>query len=133
MYADTQSPGLTSRIVQYNGDYNGYDRTRDRITHLPEYNRPGLFPNVNLNKTPLKSIKPSSQKSVTVRIAPPENTNLTEMERNTILSNSFKSVPSNSPQTTPQSEISTRSVLDALKEISRKRIHARVNILFKLD
>ncbi|XP_044743178.1 nuclear pore complex protein DDB_G0274915 isoform X2 [Chrysoperla carnea] len=125
-YTDMHSPGFASRIVQYSGEYgeSEHGRERERLTHLAKYGSPGLFPVVNLNKTPLKSVKVAGHRPVTVRIAPPDNSY--NMDRSLILNQSLQS-PNQQVNNTiaTQSEISTRSVLDALKEISRKRIHAR--------
>lgn len=59
---DSKSPGLSSRIVQYNKE------AEHRPTHQAKYGRPGVFPVVHLfNKE--KSISPKP-KMVTLRFAP---------------------------------------------------------------
>lgn len=59
---DSKSPGLSSRIVQYNRS------TEHRPTHQAKYNRPGIFPVVHLfNREKAALRKP---KTVTMRLAP---------------------------------------------------------------
>lgn len=61
-YMDSRSPGLSSRIVQYNRE------AENRPTHQPKYGRPGVFPIVHLfKKEQSASPKP---KTVTLRFAP---------------------------------------------------------------
>lgn len=69
-YEDTKSPGLASRIVQYNEEAER-DREHSRPpTHQAKYGSPGLFPVVHLfkKKLPVLEQKP---KRVTIRIASP--------------------------------------------------------------
>lgn len=112
---DCKSPGLTSRIVQYNNESNDERRP---LTHQVKYSSPNSFPIVHFFKPELPVIKP---KKVTVKMANPD-TWYTPYEQNRILAESMTQELNNSKkQDNP--DISTRSVLDALKEISRKRIH----------
>lgn len=65
---DTKSPGLASRIVQYNNELSGEQSS----THQPKYGSPGQFPIVQLYKKELP-ILARTPRRCTVRIAPPGN------------------------------------------------------------
>ncbi|CAH0557350.1 unnamed protein product [Brassicogethes aeneus] len=122
-YMDTKSPGLTSRIVQYEEEQKNQQRSMP--THQKKYNSPGLFPIVHLfkKKPPVLEQKP---KTVTVRIASPEYSRHNSQEYNRMLMEGIVKPSSSTSGFSPPktNSTSTRSVLDALKEISRKRIHA---------
>lgn len=142
IYRDTQSKGLTSRIVKYHET----NEAKSKPLINPTYNRVGDFPIVHLDKKNI-SLKPSQQNgSATskVNIGPPIRTNNPTSARSMIfrtgknygdtppvVTNGHLVTPSeNEPLAlhTNDYEISpTRSVLDALKEISRKRIHCDVS------
>lgn len=116
LYTNTQSPGLASRIVQYDRAQNGRSPTFNR-----KFGSPGIFPIVHLYKQSLPVASPKP-KRVTVKIAPPDDLSMyNHIDHSIIMSE-------NSRITTfpehPANETGTRSVLDALKEISRKRIHS---------
>lgn len=143
MYTDTQSRGLVSRLIKYHdtslsiGEKSAYQRNL--------YSKPGEFPVVHLKKneitySPKRNINTNPS---AVRIAPPDRAIYQTSSRSNILrSGSLSSLPSslgnllseternktcndNEPLT-PSNDIDsvpTRSVLDALKEISRKRIN----------
>lgn len=116
LYTNTQSPGLASRIVQYDRAQNGRSPTYNR-----KFGSPGIFPIVHLYKQSLPVASPKPKK-VTVKIAPPDDLSMyNHIDHSIIMSE-------NSRITTfpehPANESGTRSVLDALKEISRKRIHS---------
>lgn len=114
-YLDSKSPGYTSRIVQYKNEQQNY-------THQEKYDGPGLFPIVHLFKKDPPVLSPKS-KNVTVRIGTPEINKNYSQEHNRLLLEGI--VHNNSlGKEQNQNDVSTRSVLDALKEISRKRIHS---------
>ncbi|KAK9737314.1 hypothetical protein QE152_g10826 [Popillia japonica] len=118
-YSDTKSPGLTNRIVQYNNEA----KQKQLLTHQPKYGSPGLFPVVHFFKKDVPTASPQPRK-VTVRIASPDTSWYNSPEFGTKKVESKSSNSQNGPsvaQTITDTE--TRSVLDALKEISRKRIH----------
>ncbi|XP_001657870.2 mucin-19 [Aedes aegypti] len=142
VYTDAQSRGLVNRLVKY------HDRTQSPLNRSQSmtsvYNKPGQFPVVHLKKTEIK-YSPRRNNSVTsVRIAPPEKSVFQANTRSNILRAGSLLVPAEphlnrtrGPQ--PEDEIDaenrviaptaeldaapTKSVLDALKEISRKRIN----------
>lgn len=58
---DSKSPGLSSRVVQYN-------ESESRATHQAKYNKPGVFPIVHLFKKDIPVLTPKL-KRVTVRVA----------------------------------------------------------------
>lgn len=142
IYRDTLSRGLTSRIVKY------HDTSEAKSKPLinPTYNRVGDFPIVHLDKKEI-SLKPLQQNgsgTSKVNIGPPIRTNNPVSARSMIFrtgknygdiqptTNGQLVVPRENEPLAPHTseyEISpTRSVLDALKEISRKRIHCDVSI-----
>ncbi|XP_018319607.1 nuclear pore complex protein DDB_G0274915 isoform X2 [Agrilus planipennis] len=109
-YADSRSYGLASRIV----DYNAREEERDNRS---TYKAQRAFPIVRLFKKelPVISAKPNT---VTVHIAQPDAANYEAEQRKLILPSIMQE-----KQPQPAENTETRSVLDALKEISRKRIH----------
>ncbi|XP_069700414.1 uncharacterized protein [Periplaneta americana] len=113
LYGDVNSPGFSSRIARYANE------NTKTLTHQKQYSGPGQFPLVQLDRT--ASLLPvlSSRKShtpVTVRIAPPESSDSRILSKSQILSGS-----------SIQEQQSSKSVLEVLKEISRKRIHAQLD------
>ncbi|GLV38668.1 hypothetical protein CBL_05667 [Carabus blaptoides fortunei] len=122
-YTDTQSPGLASRVVQYHNELSGNQTS----THQAKYGSPGLFPIVQLYKKELP-ILARSPRRCTVRIAPPDPLSYNSDQANTILRDSFLQNNVESCSTQADTEINTKSVLEALKEISRKRIHTNDDI-----
>lgn len=149
---DSKSPGFSSRIVQYNKE------AEHRSTHQARYGRPGVFPIVHLfNKEKTTSPKP---KTVTLRFAPSGRFSSHLFYTVILVSNFSDTLPHYSPEqsrlllngafkdpvvnksspllqnsvvTPPENDISTKSVLDALKEISRKRIHTNEVIKFFIE
>lgn len=145
-YEQTKSPGLVGRIVQYNEEA---EREKERVrspTHQAKYGSPGLFPVVHLfkKKPPILEQKP---KRVTVRVASPGNILIVLLNFVTMVfvleymrfhspdynrrllegivkPSTSSSIGCNFTQINGEPSTSTRSVLDALKEISRKRIHS---------
>lgn len=118
-YVDARSPGLTSRAVQYNEE-----RKRLNPTHQKQYGSPGLFPIVHLFKKEIPQLN-LQRKRIPVRIASPEYSRCSSPEYKRLLLEGI--VKEKAPkQCIPQQNdvSSTRSVLDALKEISRKRIQS---------
>ncbi|XP_017776749.1 PREDICTED: nuclear pore complex protein DDB_G0274915-like isoform X2 [Nicrophorus vespilloides] len=111
-YTDVKSPGLATRIVQYN---NEQTPELPAPTHQSKYGSPGLFPVVHFFKKGLPVITPKQSK-VTMKIATPDS--FYYNGNSSILYDESYSSPK--PE---ESDINTKSVLDALKEISRKRIH----------
>lgn len=142
VYIDTQSRGLTSRVVKYYEE--GQQKTRP-ISN-PAYRRFGDFPIVNLNKTKIV-LKPQQNTSAvsSVRIAPPMRANYHVTPRAVIMSGGrlgggdglgFTNGPhataanENEPLVSHGAEYEaapTSSALDALTEISRKRMHCDVS------
>ncbi|KAF4529686.1 hypothetical protein B566_EDAN010772, partial [Ephemera danica] len=107
VYADVNSPGFSERIASYHQESN---------SEVPSsrFSSPGFFPSVRLVKdcvTPVTmSTRPKGRSQVGIRIAPllPDYTSASSVMEQ--------------PQSDNAGESSTHSVLDALKEISRKRI-----------
>ncbi|XP_062533699.1 mucin-19-like [Armigeres subalbatus] len=142
VYTDAQSRGLVNRLVKY------HDRTQSPLNKSQSmtslYNKPGQFPVVHLKKTEIK-YSPRRNNSVTsVRIAPPEKSVFQANTRSNILRAGSLLIPAEPHMklargSQPDDEIDaenrviaptaeldvapTKSVLDALKEISRKRIN----------
>ncbi|XP_065088623.1 nuclear envelope pore membrane protein POM 121 [Ochlerotatus camptorhynchus] len=142
VYTDAQSRGLVNRLVKY------HDRTQSPLNRSQSmtsiYSKPGQFPVVHLKKTEIK-YSPRRNNSITsVRIAPPEKSVFQANTRSNILRAGSLLIPAEphlkqSRGPAPEDEIDaenrviaptteleaapTRSVLDALKEISRKRIN----------
>lgn len=135
-----------SRIVGY------YEKSQSEMERTRiNYNRFGDFPIVHLKKHELKTPKVHSMRPSSVRIAPPNKTVFNKDFRASIMNQSqlFQPVP-NAPQpnqsgltmlrkTASQKSLNeplsphineivdygaNRSVLDALKEVSRKRINS---------
>ncbi|XP_075213467.1 uncharacterized protein LOC142319738 isoform X2 [Lycorma delicatula] len=108
--ADVSSMGFSSRVAQKGN-------ARDGVTHQTKYSGIGVFPLVQLNsRSPKHSFSPrnstAASKAVRVRIAPPDNSPFGGLE-NTVLNGSGDGD-------------SMKSVLQVLKEMSRKRIHSQV-------
>ncbi|XP_050307043.1 uncharacterized protein LOC126743854 [Anthonomus grandis grandis] len=124
MYEETKSSGLARRIVLYNEEAK---QTQNQ-THQEQYNSPGLFPIVHLFKES-PSLLQQPPKRVKIKLANSDYTrNFLTHQRSPVLEGLNRkklerqqSLPPLSPNDTVTS---TKSVLDALKEISRKRIHS---------
>ncbi|XP_046806762.1 serine-rich adhesin for platelets [Lucilia cuprina] len=133
--ADVQSKGLASRIVKYHE--SGTRLNRSMSAHNL-YSKPGQFPAVTLKKTDLP-YRATKQELSMIRIAPPEKSSflgntissllrsssvvgLQQSKRNEDLSRENR--PIIHPPPTENDMAPTRSVLDVLKEISRKRINS---------
>lgn len=144
-YIDTKSPGLASRVVKYYEE--GQRKTRALIN--PLYTRIGDFPIVNLDKNKYKlkvkmtpttsNITPSfrpnymMQSRASIMSGSRMNGNETAVYTNGTHPNAHRN--ENEPLVSHAAEYETaptRSVLDALKEISRKRIHCDVSCNFYL-
>ncbi|XP_037956217.1 nuclear pore complex protein DDB_G0274915 [Teleopsis dalmanni] len=132
MYIDVQSKGLASRIVKYHERGSNLHRSMS-MNNI--YNKPGQFPIVNLKKTelPYRAIK---QNVSMTRIPPPETSAFHGRTVSSLLrSNSIiglhktgdeiscENRPIMHPPATENDLAPTRSVLEVLKEISRKRIN----------
>ena len=68
MYADVSSPGFCGRVAQ---------KLSEAKTHQTKYGAVGVFPVVNLNKSPKHYLSPHNSQAVAkspvrVRIAPPD-------------------------------------------------------------
>ncbi|GJQ87056.1 hypothetical protein Trydic_g6815 [Trypoxylus dichotomus] len=128
-YSDTKSPGLTNRIVQYSNEA----KQKQTPTHQTKYGSLGLFPVVHFFKKDIPTTSPQPRK-VTVKIASPDTSwyNSPEfgMKKLNVRSANAQN-GSNAAQITTEAE--TRSVLDALKEISRKRIHTTPDLEMEQD
>ncbi|KAJ8913523.1 hypothetical protein NQ315_017074 [Exocentrus adspersus] len=127
-YEDAKSPGLASRIVQYNEEAERQREYASPPTHQAKYGSPGLFPVVHLFKKKLPTLEQKPRR-VTIRIASPDySRHHSHAYNRKLLEGIVKpgTVPNRTSRFSPSSQpgSSTRSVLDALKEISRKRIHA---------
>ncbi|XP_055605918.1 mucin-19 [Uranotaenia lowii] len=145
IYTDAQSRGLVNRLVKYHDTSQALNRSQS-LTSL--YSKPGQFPVVHLKKQELKySPRRNNSSSISsVRIAPPEKSVFQANTRSNIMRSGSLLIPTESHlKMTPQQQGSgedeidaenrviaptaeldsapTRSVLDALKEISRKRIN----------
>lgn len=150
VYLDTQSNGFASRVVKY---YEASE-AKSRSIGNQSYRRPGDFPIVNLDKSELSlnQRKENAPKISKINIAPPINL-VSASARSTIFrtgknygdtvttigpapkNNSSTATTSNSephdepivPTGNDYEGASARSSLDALKEISRKRIRCEVS------
>ncbi|GAB0100439.1 hypothetical protein DMENIID0001_164790 [Sergentomyia squamirostris] len=126
---DTQSNGLSSRIVKYHEE-------NQRTSRTPRY-KPGQFPIVHFKKNEIVYSTKRNNPLSAVKIAPPDKSVSDRNLRLNILQQGLtprlpledyhpRKILDNEPLT-PSAEdvepIPTRSVLDALTEISRKRIH----------
>lgn len=145
------SRGLASRIVQYHD--NTSRRMNKSLTGSEAYNKPGQFPIVHLN-TKEKAYKPPKNVSI-VRIPPPERSlyqgntlsgllrsgsivpSVNQQKPNTHTTSKYLNgtVHENQPILHPPVEINadlqpTRSALEDLKAISRKRINSDVSKQF---
>lgn len=149
IYLDTQSNGFASRVVRYHDE----SEAKTRISNQ-SYRRPGDFPIVNLNKaeinlnkrrenapqiskinivSPINLINQASERSAIFRTGKNYGETLSAPTANTLKSG--KSLVTPSSQDEPifpinndyENSGSARSSLDALKEISRKRIHCDVS------
>lgn len=131
--ADVQSKGLASRIVKYHE--SGTRLNRSMSAHNL-YSKPGQFPVVTLTKTDLPYRATKQTLSMT-RIAPPEKSMFYGNSLSSLLrSNSVVGLQKSNedisrenrpilhPPPTENDMAPTRSVLDVLKEISRKRINS---------
>ncbi|RZF35628.1 hypothetical protein LSTR_LSTR008599 [Laodelphax striatellus] len=108
--ANASSAGFSSRLAQ-----KGAEMASTAVTHQPKYAGVGVFPVVQLQSRSPKHHISSPARSVRVRIAPPDNSPLC----GNMDTNDFSNVNGG--------EDSVRSVLQVLKEISRKRIHSQVD------
>ncbi|CAG9771828.1 unnamed protein product [Ceutorhynchus assimilis] len=129
MYQETKSSGLARRIVQYKEKKD--KKNEKHYTHQEQYSSPGLFPIVHLfrKKLPARKLKPErimprmSSPEYLKSLSPMINKNL---DRSHLLDNQTRPRyprPSSFPAYN-QNGVETKSVLEALKEISRKRIRS---------
>ncbi|XP_075144794.1 uncharacterized protein LOC142219911 [Haematobia irritans] len=132
---DVQSKGLASRIVKYHENESRL-LNRSMSAHNLYSSRPGVFPLVTLKKTELPHRATTQQQTMT-RIAPPDksvfygNTLSSLWRSNSVVGIqksdediSRENRPIIHPPPTENDMAPTRSVLDVLKEISRKRINS---------
>ncbi|XP_072376953.1 uncharacterized protein [Diabrotica undecimpunctata] len=134
-FEDAKSPGLVNRIVQYNEETERQKEQRRPVTHQEKYGSVGLFPVVHLfkNKLPTLQKKP---RHVTVRVASPDYVKHTPEYNRKLLEGLVNPTGGNHTLLNSRhsgNSTSTRSVLDALKEISRKRIHANEELELRKD
>ncbi|XP_073837245.1 uncharacterized protein isoform X2 [Musca autumnalis] len=133
VFADVQSKGLTSRIVKYHENESRLNRS---MSTNCLFSKPGQFPIVTLQKTELP-FRATKQNVSMTRIAPPDksvfcgNTLSGLLRSNSVvgLQKSDEDIsrenrPIIHPPPTESDMAPTRSVLDVLKEISRKRINS---------
>ncbi|XP_076270954.1 uncharacterized protein LOC143202877 [Rhynchophorus ferrugineus] len=120
MYEETRSSGLVERVVSYNKEAERLPEP----THQEKYNSPGLFPIVHLFKRKPPILEQSSNK---VKISLSNSGSLSHLpipSKTFDEARSFKNKHNLLSNNQTANESSTKSVLDALKEISRKRIHS---------
>ncbi|CAG9854935.1 unnamed protein product [Phyllotreta striolata] len=135
-FEDVKSPGLASRIVQYNEEAEREKEQRHPSMCQAKYGSLGLFPVVHLFKKKLPILE-QRPRHVTVRVASPDYTKRIPEYKRKLLDGLIK--PSGSIQrglsnsSIAENSTGTRSVLDALKEISRKRIHAHEEFEVRSD
>uniref|UniRef100_A0A034VJX8 Nuclear pore complex protein DDB_G0274915 n=1 Tax=Bactrocera dorsalis TaxID=27457 RepID=A0A034VJX8_BACDO len=132
-YADVQSRGLVSRIIQYHESSSRLNRSKS-TSNL--YSKSGQYSIAPLQKTDLP-YRATQQNVAMTRIAPPKksifygNTLSSLLRSNSVISVqksdeeiSSENRPILHPPPTESELAPTRSVLDVLKEISRKRINS---------
>lgn len=133
-YVDIHSNGLASRIVKYHDNSARLNRSQS-MTSL--YNKPGQFPVVHLKKCE-QQYKAQKTKTLSMtRIAAPEKSVFHGNTLSSILRSgsivglqksdeeiSRENRPILHPPATENEMAPTRSVLEVLKEISRKRINS---------
>lgn len=154
VYLDTQSNGFASRVVKY----HEATESKGREIANKAYRRPGDLPIVNLDKSELNlnQKQANAQKVSKINIAPPIN--LVSASNASARSTIFRTgknygdsypigklgpiegrkpikatLPHDEPivhTTNDYESASFRSSLEALKEISRKRIHCDVSFCF---
>ncbi|XP_066258164.1 nuclear pore complex protein DDB_G0274915-like [Euwallacea similis] len=121
LYEETKSSGLARRIVSYKEEAE----QEKYLTHQEKYGSPGLFPVVHLFK---KTAPEQSLKRVKVKLANTEYLrSYSPQHKSKVLEEITKPRLYRQLSLPPRSQLSdagTKSVLDALKEISRKRIHS---------
>uniref|UniRef100_A0A1I8MAT0 Uncharacterized protein n=1 Tax=Musca domestica TaxID=7370 RepID=A0A1I8MAT0_MUSDO len=130
IFADVQSKGLASRIVKYHENESRLNRS---MSTNSLYTKPGQFPIVTLRKTELP-FRATKQCVSMTRIVPPvfSGSTLSGLLRSNSVVGLHKSDedissenrPIIHPPPTENDMAPTRSVLDVLKEISRKRINS---------
>ncbi|XP_063710161.1 nuclear pore complex protein DDB_G0274915 [Culicoides brevitarsis] len=133
-YSDITSQGLTSRLVRYGGNVQTTETNKPSPLRSA-YLKKSAFPMIKLKKDGNKPSAQRSQSLSCVRIAPPEKVTFQPNARSSILrSGSMIAMPNlggmsrrdNEPLNPASNEHGsnpTRSVLDELQEISRKRIN----------
>uniref|UniRef100_A0A1A9VPI6 Uncharacterized protein n=1 Tax=Glossina austeni TaxID=7395 RepID=A0A1A9VPI6_GLOAU len=132
IFADVQSKGLASRIVKY---HENESRLNRNMSAYNLYIKPGQFPVVNLNKAQLP-LRATKQTVSMTYIAPPDKpafhgNTISSLLRSSSVVGLHKSDeeisrenrPIIHPPPTENDMAPTRSVLEVLKEISRKRIN----------
>ncbi|XP_026463229.1 nuclear pore complex protein DDB_G0274915 [Ctenocephalides felis] len=117
LYTDVNSPGLTQRIVHYSESFQN-----ERPTIEQRYKGVGQLPIVNLNRNQPRK-PPVNKSSVRIRIAPPDVSSVTEQRLHMLNTDQHRPIVPSPIQESIASP--TKSVLEALKEISRKRIHTQ--------
>jgi nuclear pore complex protein Nup121 len=118
-FIDSKSPGYSTRVVQYNEE-----QERSLPIYQGKYDKLGVFPIVHFFKKDLPSLKRRSS-HVNVHMRSSELSKYNTPEHNRMLLEKIIKSGSGSDSGSPhKNEANTKSVLDALKEISRKRIHS---------
>ncbi|XP_055923512.1 nuclear pore complex protein DDB_G0274915 [Eupeodes corollae] len=133
-YVDIHSNGLASRIVKYHDNSARLNRSLS-MTNL--YNKPGQFPVVHLKKNEQQYKAKKTKNLSMTRIAAPEKSVFHGNTLSSILRSgsivglqksdeeiSRENRPILHPPPTENEMAPTRSVLEVLKEISRKRINS---------
>lgn len=124
-YVDAQSNGLTKRIVRYEEENKSTPKVYNRL-----YKRPGEYPIVHLDKPKLVLTKRSIAN-------PPKMARIGQLDP-TVNRTSIRAEILRNGTMMPQISVDRREdvdsvrvdPLDALKEISRKRIHCEVSYFF---
>ncbi|EFA03254.1 hypothetical protein TcasGA2_TC013188 [Tribolium castaneum] len=115
----SRSPGYTTRVVQYSEEHG-----RSRPSHQHKYNKLGSFPIVHFFKKELPSLKRKGSEGNISQMNSAELSRFNSPEQNRLLLEKIIKSSPNNDSISHKTETNTKSVLDALKEISRKRIHA---------
>lgn len=123
-YVDVQSNGLTKRIVRY-------DEEKKKASHIYNraYKRPGDFPIVHLDKPKLTPKRNFANSPKMAKIGQPDPCMNRANVRAEILRNGTMMPPIPPIDRREDTDGGVRvDPLDALKEISRKRIHCEVSV-----
>ncbi|XP_044267592.1 uncharacterized protein PB18E9.04c-like isoform X2 [Tribolium madens] len=116
---DSRSPGYATRVVQYSEE-----QKKSRPSHQKKYNKLGSFPIVHFFKKELPNLKRKGSECNISQMNSAELSRFNSPEQNRLLLEKIIKSSPNNDTISHKTETNTKSVLDALKEISRKRIHS---------